>query len=88
MKWKLPFTGKSKIERRIESIEGQIGEEKKIPLYGSWMLTAFYGPYRVDILSRLNSIEKDISQIVQYLGVERKTVSETTFYRKKGKKTK
>jgi len=88
MKWKLPFTGKSKIERRIENIEGQIGEEKKLPLWGSWLLHAYYGPTSVNILSRLDKIEENISQIMEYLDIESKTVAERTFYRKKGKQAK
>ena len=90
MKWKLPFTGKSKIERRIESIEGQIGDEKKPSIRESWMFSAFYGfdIKAVTILLRLDSIEEKVSQIVKYLDIESKTVEEHTFYRKKGKKTK
>jgi len=88
MKWKLPFTGKSKIERRIESIEDRIGKEKISSFRDLWMYKAFYGPNRTDIISRLDDIEEDIARIVEYLDIESKTVSETTFYHKKGKKTK
>ena len=88
MKWKLPFTGKSKIERRIESIEDRIGKEKISSFRNLWMYHAFYGPNRTDITSRLDDIEEDIARIVEYLDIESKTVSETTFYHKKGKKTK
>jgi len=88
MSWKLPFTGKSKIERRIESIEDRIGKEKISSFRDIWMYKAFYGPNRTDIISRLDNIEEDIARIVKYLDIESKTVAERTFYRKKGKKIK
>ena len=90
MKWKLPFTGKSKIERRVERIEGRIGDEKKTSLWDHQMFYSFYGidVKKSDIISRLEDIEENISKIVQYLDIESKTVAEHTFYRKKGKETK
>ena len=90
MKWKLPFTGKSKIERRVESIEGQIGKEKEPSIRDFWIFRSIYSSClsKPDIFSRLDHIEDKVSQIVEYLGIERETTSERTFYRKKVKKTK
>jgi len=86
--------GKSKLERRIEAMERNLGvglEEKSKPAgkYGgvffAWSDWDIGGR---TISERITDVEKDVSCIVEYLGIEVKTDSERTYYQKKSKEKK
>ena len=70
MKFKMPFMGKSKTEERLARIENATSI-----LWG-------FDYEKPNILQRLENIESNIELLQKYLGVEKTTVQEKTYYKR------
>ena len=75
-----PF--KNKINDRITKLEEQVGKPKTLGLW-SWYYPCFQ---TTTITSRLDALTETLDEIVEYLGIERKTTPERRYYCKKKSK--